>query len=97
MQVLRGPEENNMRKATFPDKMKTVIGGQRGPEGVRGGHRGSQGVTRGQRVSECSWGVRRLYIKSLAHNTKNVEYVETETDRDSSKHVETKTIFRLLE
>ena len=41
-----------MRRATFPDNMKTAVGGQRGPEGVRGGQRGSWG----------SWGVRRLYI-----------------------------------
>ena len=48
-----------MRRATFPDNMKTAVGGQRGPEGVRGGQRGSWG----------SWGVRRLSIKYLAHNT----------------------------
>ena len=35
---------------------------QKGSRGVRGGQRGSWGP----------WGVRRLYVNSLAHDTKNV-------------------------
>ena len=55
-----------MRKAIFPDNMKTAIGGQadlRGSEEVRGGQKGSEGVRGIQKGSEGFMGCEEVVNK----------------------------------